>query len=312
LATARRKISDAGLNFVAGWEGFRPTAYNDAAGHATIGFGHLLHTGPVTALDRKRHLTRAQGLKLFRQDMRRFEDAVNRYVTVPLEQAQFDALCSFAFNVGIIGFRDSTLLRHLNNERRTAAADEFLKWNKAGGRTLEGLTRRRQAERKMFLTGIRKPGNKPKPKKPWKPYATGPSKSFTWLEVHRGRKPWTLALRARAILHARKLERVKARVNAERAKHGLKPTGMNVLSWYRPEWYNKKIGGAKFSRHIKADATDISLQEIMRLCPWRTGKLDFDRICNEVFKTDGFGQYPAGSRHVDSRGFRARWSTWSS
>ena len=310
MATARR-ISNEGLNFVAGFEGFRGEAYNDAAGHATIGFGHLLHHGPVTAADKRLHLTRAQGLKLFRKDMRRFEDAVNRYVTVPITQAQFDALCSFAFNVGVVAFRDSTLLRHLNHERRLPAADEFLKWNKAGGRVLAGLTRRRQAERKMFLTGIRKPNANAKAVKSKVPYKSGPSPSFTWLEVHRGRKPWTLALRARAILHARKLERVRARVNAERKKHGLKPTGMNVLSWYRPEWYNKRIGGARFSRHIKADATDISLQEIMRLCPWRTGKLDFDRICNEVFKTDGFGQYPGGSRHVDSRGWRARWSTWT-
>ena len=309
MATARR-ISNDGLDFIARWEGFRPTAYNDAANHATIGFGHLLHHGPVTAADRKLHLTMAQGLKLFRKDLRRYEDAVNRYVKVPITQAQFDALASFAFNVGIIGLRDSTLLRHLNNERRMPAADEFLKWNKAGGRVLEGLTRRRQAERKMFLTGIRKPKADAKSVKSKIPYKSGPSKSFTWLEVHRGRKPWTLALRARAIIHARKLERVKARVNAEREKHGLKPTGMNILSWYRPEWYNKKIGGATLSRHIKADATDISLQEIARLMPWRTGKIEFDRICNEVFRSDGFGQYPGGSRHVDSRGYKARWSSW--
>jgi lysozyme len=303
------KVSNAGLNFIAGYEGFRGRAYNDQAGHATIGFGHLLHFGPTTASDRKLNWTRATGIKVFAKDILRYQEAVDRYVTVPLAQAQFDALVSLCFNIGIIGFRDSTLLRKLNAEDRRGAADEFLRWNKAGGRVSLGLSRRRAAERKLFLTGLTKPGNKPKPK-PLTTLAKGPSKSFTWLEVHRGRKPWNLVLRARAILIARKLEQLKAEINRRRVKHGLKPTGINVLSWYRPEWYNKQVGGAKLSRHIKADAVDISKEEIKRLMPWKGGVEEFDWLANTLQVKDGFGQYPAGNRHLDERGFRARWSSW--
>ena len=70
------------------------------------------------------------------------------------------------------------------------------------------------------------------------------------------------------------------------------------------------IGGATNSRHIYGDACDIALEEIKRLCPWEGGRADFDRACDKIFAGGGFGQYPMGSRHVDSRGNRARWTSF--
>lgn len=144
-----------------------------------------------------------------------------------------------------------------------------------------------------------------------KPYAKGPSRHYTWAEVNPHNFPGLgPRLRLKAIRHARKLEQLRTQVNASRAKHRMAPTGINILSWWRPEWYNRKIGGAAKSQHIQALATDIAEAEIQRLMPWSSGKLEFDRMADKLFRTDGFGQYPGGSRHVDSRGYRARWSSF--
>ena len=95
-------------------------------------------------------------MDLKRQDLSRFENAVRTHVTVPLTQSMFDALVSWTFNVGAgrIAPNGSTLARKLNAGDYEGAADELLKWNRAGGRVLSGLTRRREAERQMFLRDI--------------------------------------------------------------------------------------------------------------------------------------------------------------
>lgn len=148
-----QRISSQGLELIAGFEGFVRTPYNDAAGHATIGFGHLLHHGPVTDADRKEWgtISREKGLALLAQDVRAAEQAVHRFVTADLTQAQFDALVSFAFNVGARALQTSTLLRKVNACDRRGAADEFLRWTRAGGRELPGLVTRRKSERALFL-----------------------------------------------------------------------------------------------------------------------------------------------------------------
>lgn len=113
------------------------------------------------------------------------------------------------------------------------------------------------------------------------------------------------------IRHARNLELLRAEVNKLRARFHLPETGLNFTSWVRSPQHNHDVGGAPLSRHQYWDATDISLQEIERLCPWAHGHADFDALCDKVFKLGGFGQYPAGARHVDSRGYRARWSSFT-
>ena len=147
------KLSNNGLNLIKEFEGCRLTAYKCAAGVWTIGYGH---TGNVNGNPIKSGLTitQKQADALLREDTISFENAVNACVLVKITQNMYDALVSFAFNVGGAALRGSTLLKKLNAKDFTGAADEFLKWNKAGGKVLSGLTRRRERERKLFLTGI--------------------------------------------------------------------------------------------------------------------------------------------------------------
>lgn len=146
------RISDKGLNLIKEFEGCRLNAYKCAAGVWTIGYGH---TGEVNgkAICNGLTITQKQADELLRGDMQVFENTVNTVVTVPITQNMFDALVSFSFNVGGGALRKSTLLKKLNSKDYTGAADEFAKWNKAGGQVLKGLVRRRKAERALFLDG---------------------------------------------------------------------------------------------------------------------------------------------------------------
>lgn len=96
-------------------------------------------------------ITEAQGEKMFAKELATYEDAVERLVTVPLNQNQFDALTSFVYNVGIGAFGKSTLLKVLNQGKYDQVPGQLLRWNKGGGRVLAGLTRRRKAEGALFL-----------------------------------------------------------------------------------------------------------------------------------------------------------------
>ncbi len=145
------KTSDAGINFIAQHEGFVPTIYNDAGGLPTIGFGHLLLEGEEYKF--RNGITREQGKELLKQDVAEAERAVTRLIDVPLTQNQFDALVSFTFNIGGGNLQKSTLRKKLNAGDINGAADEFLRWIRAGGRVLRGLQRRRAGERKLFLNG---------------------------------------------------------------------------------------------------------------------------------------------------------------
>src|SRR5437764_1293180 len=150
-----------------------------------------------------------------------------------------------------------------------------------------------------------------------------PSAHFTWAEViaHSGysrvplgpfRLPngqWVTP-RANARMQAHKLEQVRALVNVLRTRRLLRPTGLYVISWARSWEHNKTVRGAKDSQHLYFRACDISLQEIARLCPWEGGARDFDAILQRVYARGGVGTYPAGNRHCDCRGYRARWSSF--
>lgn len=128
-------------------EGLRLEAYLPTPNDVwTIGYGHT-HT---TKQGMK--ITEAQAEALLRKDIAWVEEAVNKFVVVPLTQNQFDALASFVFNVGEGAFSKSTLLRLLNSGDYEGAANQFLRWNKQKGRILKGLTKRREEERKLFLS----------------------------------------------------------------------------------------------------------------------------------------------------------------
>lgn len=123
-------------------------AYLDPIGVLTIGWGHTNDNG--RQFDSSAIWTQVECDTEFLDDMAIFEDAVNNLVKVPLNQDQFDALVSFAFNVGAGNLEDSTLLKKLNAGDFAGAAQEFQRWNKAAGKVLPGLTRRRACEALLF------------------------------------------------------------------------------------------------------------------------------------------------------------------
>lgn len=137
--------SEAGLAMTRQFEGCRLHAYQDCVGVWTIGYGH-------TGLDVTpgRTISEFEAEALLRADVKEAVACVNRAVTVPIEQHQFDALVDFCFNVGVRAFTRSSLLLTLNQGQFEEAAAEFGKWVHAGGKVLPGLVKRRAAEAAMF------------------------------------------------------------------------------------------------------------------------------------------------------------------
>lgn len=147
-----QKTSEEGARFIAAWEGLVLNVYDDVAGVKTIGYGHALKKGESFP----NGITEAQALEILQADLRIAEDSVSRLVKVDLTQEQFDALVSFTFNVGTGAFAKSTLLRVLNSGDKLGAADQMLRWTKAGGKQNAGLLNRRKAERERFTRCIEK------------------------------------------------------------------------------------------------------------------------------------------------------------
>ena len=139
-----RQISSAGLELIKRFEGLRLSSYRDAVGVWTIGWGHTRTARPGM------RITREEADGLLREDVARFEACVESAVGRMINQNQFDALVSFAFNVGCSALSRSTLVRKVRAGDALGAANQFARWNKAGGRVLAGLTRRRAAERELF------------------------------------------------------------------------------------------------------------------------------------------------------------------
>jgi lysozyme len=151
-----QRLSKQGAAFIAHFEGFSGKLYNDPVGHCTIGCGHLVHHGPINGSEPaefKRGITRERALELLQHDATTAAGEISRSVTVRLSQPQVDALVSFAFNVGNGAFRDSTLLRLLNQGDYGSVPAQLNRWTKAGGKPLPGLVRRRKAEGDLFRDG---------------------------------------------------------------------------------------------------------------------------------------------------------------
>ncbi len=142
------KISDKGLALLKKFEGCRLQTYLDSVGVPTIGYGS---TGPHVTPGLTISPARAESL--LREDLVRFEKCVNACTAgLGISQSQFDALVCFSFNVGTAALEGSTLLKRLKAGDKKGAADGFLSWTKAGGKTLKGLVVRRAAERDLFLS----------------------------------------------------------------------------------------------------------------------------------------------------------------
>ena len=148
-------LSAAGANLIKHFESCmkkcgpdRFAAYKCPAGVATIGWGHTAHHGRSFKMGDV--WSGAECDKEFLSDMRQFESDVKRLVKVKLTQWQFDALVSFAYNCGAGALAGSTLLKKVNAENFEGAVLEFHKWNKGGGKVLDGLIRRRASEALLF------------------------------------------------------------------------------------------------------------------------------------------------------------------
>ena len=147
VAVALLSLSLGGAGAIVAHEGMRPVAYVDPVGIVTVCAGHT----KTAKLGQTK--TKAQCATLLQQDVLDAETAIKRLTKAKLTQRQYDALVSFVFNVGESNYAKSTLLRRINEGSCNAAADEFRKWNKAGGRVLPGLTKRREAEASEFRSG---------------------------------------------------------------------------------------------------------------------------------------------------------------
>lgn len=143
------KISNNGLNLIKQFEGLRLNAYDDGVGVWTIGYGTTKYPNG-SRVKKGDKITQTQADHYIANDVATFERAVNMLVNVPLNQNQFDALVSFTYNLGATNLSASTLLKKLNSKDYKGAAAEFPKWNKAGGKVMTGLVRRRKAEMELF------------------------------------------------------------------------------------------------------------------------------------------------------------------
>ena len=145
---------------------------------------------------------------------------------------------------------------------------------------------------------------------PWKPWARNSPSFRKWLDAHGYITPnfrWSEAKckDGTAVPQSLKRNAIRHAWNLERFRHRLGDRSLSIMSWYRHPDYNRRIGGASQSRHMQADATDYGRESVNAI-----GRARFFREANVVFKNGGVGDYPAGSAHTDSRGWRARWRSF--
>lgn len=155
------KLNAKGEKFLCDREGFSAVPYKCSAGKPTIGFGNTFYPGGKKVTLKDKPITREYALQIFRVIVAQFEKDVVSLVKKPITQNQFNALVSFAYNVGsdididliAEGLGDSTLLKKVNiNPANPAIRTEFAKWNKSGGKVTNGLISRRQLEAELYFT----------------------------------------------------------------------------------------------------------------------------------------------------------------
>ena len=144
MGNAERKISEEGLALIKKFEGCELEAYQDSVGVWTIGYGH---TKDVKDGDK---INRDEANNLLIEEMPEYEGYINTLVEVPLEQCQFDALVCWVYNLGPTNLQSSTMLTLLNAGKYNEIPQQIKRWNKAGGKVLQGLIRRREAEARLF------------------------------------------------------------------------------------------------------------------------------------------------------------------
>lgn len=223
--------SKVGIDLIKSFESCRLAAYQDSVGVWTIGYGH------TSGVAQGQTISQAKADSLLQEDLKKFEKKVDKYSKYNWNQCEYDALVSFAFNIGSID-----QLTANGTRSKQEIADKILAYNKAGGKELAGLTRRRKAERDLFISGtpdkkgeysFAKDGNKSISKNfKVKEFRCKDGSDFILVDVD---------------FVQNKLQNIR--------DHFGKPVTIN--SAYRTETYNKKVGGAKASYHVKGRAFDI-------------------------------------------------------
>lgn len=146
------KISNNGLNLIKQFEGFSSSPYLCPAKIPTIGYGSTYYEDGTKVTLKDKPITEQRATQLLEFVANKtFSENINKVVKVPLSQNQFDALVSFAYNIGNKNFNWSTLLKKLNLSDYEGASLEFGRWNQANGKILNGLVSRRQKEKELFL-----------------------------------------------------------------------------------------------------------------------------------------------------------------
>jgi lysozyme len=145
--------SHNGKKLIQEFESFEGKPYLCSAGVPTIGFGSTIYLDGTKVKLSDREINKAEAENLFSKTLTKYEDAVNKSVAVPLTQNQFDACVSLCYNIGQRNFATSTLVKEINSgaPNETTSA-QFLRWNKAMGIVSAGLSRRRKAEQKLYLS----------------------------------------------------------------------------------------------------------------------------------------------------------------
>jgi lysozyme len=146
-----RKVNSACVDLVKSFEGLSLKPYADIAGLPTIGYGATYYEDGTKVSLNDPLISQDRAIALLAYHLNEHASGVEAIVSLQINDNQFGALVSFAYNVGVNALKKSTLLKLVNSGDITGASDEFLKWNKAGGKPVAGLTRRRQAERSLFL-----------------------------------------------------------------------------------------------------------------------------------------------------------------
>lgn len=235
------KISDKGIALIKQFEGCRLAAYKCPAGVLTIGYGH---TGNVKE---GQTITQTYADALLRSDLVRYEQKVAKYSQYTWNQNEFDALVSFAFNVGSID-----QLTANGTRSRSVIADKILLYNKANGKMRVGLVKRRNAERELFLTPVNKVAG------------TGQIQNQTGIVTFSlkqdGEKRISTNFQVKEFRCKDGSDKIVVDVDFVRDKLQKirnKFGAVTVNSAYRTETYNKKVGGAKSSYHMKGQAFDL-------------------------------------------------------
>ena len=143
------KLSQRGIDLIKQFEGYSSKAYPDPA---TGGAPWTIGYGTTKGVKQGMVITAEQAEKMLRDDVAKFESGVSSLITAPTTQGQFDAMVSLAYNIGLGNFGKSTLLKKHNARCYTCAADQFRVWNRANGKVMNGLTKRRAAEREVYMS----------------------------------------------------------------------------------------------------------------------------------------------------------------